>query len=71
MKYIIILLCSLTLTSCANMSPKEKRTVWIVGGIVVGAVIISSSSGGSSDPPGCKLTVGGSGADFDFRCRPL
>ena len=69
MKLIIILLCSLMLIGCANMTPAQKQTAWIVGGVVVGAIIISSDSS-SEKKPNCKPTVGGSGSDFDFYCRP-
>ncbi len=69
MKLIVILLCSLALLGCANMSPQEKRTAWIATGIVVGAIIISSSSNPEATRP-CKPSFTGSGANFDYYCRP-
>lgn len=66
MKKILVVVTALALSACANMTPAQKTTA-IVGVAVAVAVIATSSSGSSA--PGCKPTVGGSGADFDFSCR--
>ena len=68
MKAIIISVVCL-LTSCANMTPGQKTAAWVVVGVAVTAVVISASE--DDKAPSCKPTIGGSGADFDFSCRPI
>ena len=68
MKKIILVAAALALSACANMTPAQKTTAWIVVGA---AVVVVATSSSSSSSPGCKPTVGGSGADFDFSCRPI
>lgn len=67
MKKTIVIVMALALSACANMTPAQKTTAWIVVGVAVAVVATSSSD---SSTPVCKPTVGGSGADFDFSCRP-
>jgi len=64
---IIAICLALVLSGCANMTPGQKTAAWVVTGVVVTAIVVSESS--DSNTPGCKPTVGGSGSDFDFRCR--
>ncbi len=44
-KLLILSFVMISLMGCANMSEKQKRTNWIVAGVLVGAVIISSGNG--------------------------
>ena len=44
-----IILVLILLSGCANMSPREKQTAWIVTGVVIGAVIISSGKDSAED----------------------
>ncbi len=44
-KLFFAIICLCLMTSCANMSEKQKRTNWIVASVLVGAVIISSGNG--------------------------
>jgi len=67
MTKIIAICIALVLSGCANMTPGQKTAAWVIGGVAVTAIVISSS--GDDKVPGCKRTVGGSGADFDFSCR--
>lgn len=43
MKTLFLIFVLLTLTACANMTPRQKQTAYIVGAVVVGAVIISAN----------------------------
>src|SRR5690606_11319483 len=45
MKRLVLLACALILSGCANMTPAERTTAMIVGGVIVTAVIISASDG--------------------------
>ena len=45
MKNWILIFVLIGLSACANMTPREKQTAYIVGGILIGAVIISSGDG--------------------------
>ena len=67
---IVICLALLLLSACANMTPRQKTVVWVVTGVAVTAIVISAS-GDSAHGGHCKPSVGGSGADFDFYCRPI
>ena len=69
MKTIIAICLILILSGCATMTPGQKTAVVIVGTVAVAAIVISLSE--DDKVSGCKPTVGGSGADFDFSCRPI
>ena len=69
MAKIIIIFLAIVLSGCATMTPGQKTAVWVVAGVAVTAIVISASK--DDKAPGCKPTVGGSGADFDFSCRPI
>lgn len=64
---IITIFLALVLSGCANMTPGQKTAAWVAAGVVITAIAVSASDNGSD----CKPTIGGSGADFDFRCRPV
>lgn len=72
---LTFLLAALVLAGCATApvagEKKNHTALWLTIGavVVVGAIVASSGGGGGG--PGCKTTIGGSGADFDFRCRPI
>ena len=68
---IIAICIALVLSACANMTPEQKTVAWVVGGVAATAIIISASDHDVHISRPCKPTVGGSGADFDFRCRPI
>ncbi len=55
MKIAIWLAILLLASGCANMTPGERQTAYIVGGIVVAGVIISASNGSDSHSPHCRL----------------
>ena len=63
MKKLILL--AVLLSGCANMSEREKQTVWIVAGAIVVTAIATSNSGGSVNPAGCveSIIVGPDGSD--------
>lgn len=45
MKTLLLIIVLFTLSACANMTPRQKQTAYIVGAVVVGAVIISTNDG--------------------------
>ncbi len=67
MHRIIAICIALVLSGCANMTPGQKTVAWVVVGVATTAIILSSSD--DDKAPGCKPTVSGSGANFDFSCR--
>ncbi len=69
MTKIIAICLALALSGCANMTPGQKTAAWVIAGVAVTAVVLSSSD--DNKAPSCKPTIGGSGADFDFSCRPI
>ena len=55
-KIVSIVCISLILSGCANMTPGEKKTAWIIAGIVVAGVALSKDS--SADVEECVDTIG-------------
>ncbi len=71
MKRLIAVLCALALAGCANMTPEQERTAWIVGGILVtGAIIASQADSGGTPAPECRThyIVGPNGSTPVTRC---
>ncbi len=66
MTRIIAIYIALVLSGCANMTPGQKTAAWVIAGVVVTTTVISADD----KAPRCKPTIGGSGTDFDFGCRP-
>ena len=66
---IIAICIALVLSGCANMTPAQKTAVWVVGGIAATVIVMSASD--DDKISSCKPTLGGSGADFNFYCRPI
>ena len=64
MAWLAILLLT---TGCANMTPQEKQTAYIVGGIIVAGIIIAASqdSGSSTVDQNCYFTGPGTGRSCD------
>ena len=67
MNRIIAICIALVISGCANMTPGQKTAAWVVVGVAATAIIISDND----KSQGCKPTVVGSGADFDFSCRSI
>lgn len=64
MKMTIWLAILLLISGCANMTPGEKQTAYIVGGIIVAGVIISASND-NDNPPNCRLVPIPGGAHIE------
>lgn len=50
----LAILLLLQITGCANMTPREKQTAYIVGGLIGAAIIISIGSDNNRSP-NCRL----------------
>jgi uncharacterized lipoprotein NlpE involved in copper resistance len=68
MKKLLLILVTLSLAGCANMTERERQTVWIVGGVLVAGAAIAASNGGSSASCRQFIVVRGDGSS-DHVCR--
>jgi hypothetical protein len=61
----------LLLAGCANMTPQEKRNVWIgIGvGLAVGAIVASQDQDPAREPCNDFIVVGPDGGSQITRCR--
>ena len=68
-KLMAVLSMVLVLSGCANMSPAEKKTMYIVGGIlVIGAIAASGSSGSADDSCNDYITYPNDSGIYIPRC---
>lgn len=65
---LVALVTALLLAGCADMTAGQKKTAWIIGGIVA-AGVVASDDGGSSAPAERECYIVVRGRDSNQVCN--